>query len=281
MKAIKLSLIFGLILACIVGALYWSDIDPDDNIVITDNTIPELSKEINDGWKDAGHWDESLYKKYDNKLRQYEKHCDVATLFETNTRLAIETVDKTLTEEWQKAGCSKDVIDTHISALDTICRIDNRAGKDSRVKQLRAINNVYQQAYKVAHMSIGLKVLFNGATWNNFNNYAKGVRYKRDAILDDATYKSHLANISDIKNGLAGIDKRLGDARDSFYKQLASDIIARYKNADRTRENLINLRDMRRTYQIEYNKESEPLNKFIERFYNDVQRESRIQTEGR
>lgn len=273
MKAIKLSLTFGLILACIVGALYWSDIHKDNDVIIIDDTLSQLDKEIKDEWKDMGRWDEALYKNQHNKLKQYEKKCNVETLIETNTRLAIEAVDKTLTEEWQKAGCRKNVIDTHISALDTICRIDNRADKDNDVKKLRAINSVYQRAYKVAHMGIGLKVQFNGTTWNNFDNYAIGIRNKRDSILDNATYKSCLANIGDVKKGLADIDKRLSDAHNRFYIQLAEDIINRYRDADRTRENLDNLRNMRATYQKEY--DSKPLNRFIEKFYEDVKLSTR------
>lgn len=274
MKAIKLLITFVVLLALVYLAFH---IDPKpirhDLPDPPDETLKEMSKQIEQDWEQANDWNETVFEKHSDKLNQMRNDYSVGILVDMNTRLAVETVYKKLMDgEWKSESCREEIVDKYINALGVIIKADANAKDNNLVKMLYQVNDVYKKALRVSRIEIGLSPKFNGSSWNSFSEYSKNIKNRRDSINSNTIYKEHLSNVRDIKNGLANIDSRLSEARKDFYKSLAYAIISyfsRIPSFERNNSQLQTLQNVRNRYNGEYH-ENKNLNGFVKAFREDV-----------
>lgn len=269
MKAIKLILTFVVILGVIVGALFIFSGNGGEKLPpMDDNTLESYRTQFENDWKQKGDWDANLFNDHVTTVKQLSVDFSVEELRRYNTQLALELVHEKVFGEWGKATCSKNVVDRYINALNTITSTDNSARSDNLATQIRQVNTTYREALTVANLSVGLRPGFNGTSWNSYDNYEKGVKQRRDNVLQNSNYKQYLSNITSIKNGLNAIDGKLSNGRSSFYNNLASSIIAHFKSKERNYENLGALRSVRDKFNNESS--STALKAFVDQFAEEV-----------
>lgn len=275
MKAIKLLITFVVLLALVVLAFI---IVPKSTVSHDlpdppDETLKEMRIQIEQDWKQANDWDETVFEKHCDKLNQMRNDYSVGTLVDLNTRLAVETVYKKLMDgEWNSESCREKVVDKYINALGVISKADANAKDNNNVKKLYQVNNVYKKALSVSRIRIGLSPGFDGSSWRSFSAYSNSIKAKKASIESNVIYKEHLSNIREIKNGLANIDGRLSEARTMFYKLLANAITSYYSripSSERNNSQLQTLRNVRDRYNNEYSNNYN-LNYFVSAFYKDV-----------
>jgi len=269
MKALKLVLVFVLILGGIFGAFYFTTISDGSSLSSPDNTLfEETRNQIENEWTQRGDWDESLYTKNQDLVNQLGKDFNTVPLNELNTSLAVEIVYKKIFEEWKSSACSKAVVDKYYGATSFIISKDTKANTNNNVKKISQVYAVYINAYQLAHQSIGLTPRFNGETWNSYDDYYSSMMKKMNDMLNNSIYKEHLSNISAIKNGLNEIPGKLSEGKTRFYNALAQNIVNHYSRTpwdDRNKEEFNRLRLTIQKYKSEYGN-SELLNNFQEEY---------------
>lgn len=278
MKAIKLFLVFAVMLAAVVGIFKWLNHHGDNMRLFppSDDLLQEYQKDMEKKWREKADWDKDLFEKNEDRIRQLEKKYAVTALRDMNTRFAIEQIRTQLMSEWKSAGCQKQVVEKYVQAIGVVCQADSLAAADRNVQELKRINTVYCMALEVAHMKIGLTPNFDGRNWRSFDAYRNGVLQKKLGVLNDATYKRYLSGITEIKQGLNGIDQRLNNARSSFRVSLANSIIAHFKRIppyERTNEQRRLLSSLRERYREEFGENSN-LNSLVKQFRKDVDNNS-------
>lgn len=263
MKAIKLIIIFIVLLGGVVGAFFLLTDVEIDVLPSPSNTIYQsFSDEIKDDWKKKGDWDEKLFLRHCESISQLGTKSETGTLKDLNTTTGIEIVDRKIFDAWSSASCQKSTIEKYIQAIQVIEREDKNAETDVRVKKIRSVYATYCEAYRLAHQSIGLSPSFNGYSWNSYNNYAASVRGKRDHMLGNSIYKEHLSGILELKNGLNSIPDKLSAGKTHFYNALADRIISYYS---RTRGQLDNLRNVKSKFDQEFHKVGK-LDRFVDEY---------------
>ncbi len=258
MKAIKIILLFIVVLGGIMGAFFLSGKGHDDDIELSpvaDSTFDYYRQKFIKDWEDYGDWNDSLFMNHCYTVKQMRTGHDVSVLKDLNRRTATEMVSKKIFEQWASADCDKAQIDRYHRALSTIEREDEGAKNDSVVQKIRNVYKTYLSARNVAHRSIGLNPNFDGTRWNSFTDYSTNIIESRDGILRDRNYRAYLSNITELKNGLNSISVKLADAKKQFYRILADELITHYsqtlkENWDRTRLN--ELRNHKSRFESEY-----------------------------
>ena len=282
MKAIKLLITFVVLLALVYLAFR---IVPKPTVSHdlsdpSDETLKEVRTQIEQGWKQANDWNDTVFEKHCDKLNQMKDDYSVGTLVDMNTRLAVETVYKKLMDgEWKSESCREKVVDKYINALGVISKADTNAKGNNNVKKLYQVNDVYKKALSVSRIRIALSPGFDGSSWRSFSAYSDSIKAKKTSIESNSIYKEHLSNIREIKNGLANIDTRLSKARKDFYKSLADTIISYYSripSSERNNSQLRTLRNVRDRYNNEYHK-NDNLQNFVTAFYKNVKNNEKKQ----
>ena len=95
MKAIKLIIIFIVLLGGVVGAFFLL-LDGEKSVLPSpsDTTYQSFSDEIKDDWKQKGDWDEKLFLSHCETVRQLGGKYETGTLKDLNTTTAIEIVNR-------------------------------------------------------------------------------------------------------------------------------------------------------------------------------------------
>ena len=274
MKAIKLFLIFVVLLGGVLGAFYlFTKSDSRTLPPPLDTTYQTFRTQFEKDWEQVGDWDDNLFMSHCDLIQQLSRKFETKTLQDLNTQTAIEVVYKKIFDEWASSSCQKATIEKYIDAVKFIESKDVNANSDSNVRKIKNVYSTYLSAYDLAHKSIGLSPSFNGSGWNSFAKYRESMLDKRKTIWDDYNYKEYLSNISEIKNGLDAMTQKLSDARTRFYNNLATKIINYYSKIysdDRTRSELNSLRNVKTQYENEYSSNSD-LSSFARKFAEDVE----------
>lgn len=275
MKALKLIVVFAVLLGGVVGALYLSGDSSDDLPPLSDSTLPRYSDKMRQDWEEAGDWDEGLFNRNCELIAQLSKDYETTTLSNLNTNLAVEHIYDHLLELWASPSCQKSAVDAYIHAVSVIEGKDPGAARNPNVEQIKEVYAVYKQAWNLAHRAIGLSPDFDGRRWNSYDSYSSRMMSQRDAMLANVTYKSHLSRIEDIADGLANYPANLDYGRRRFYAKLAGEIKEHFGQtppAERTKDQLQELRAVYADYSSQWQSLSDDngMGGFLVEFNNDV-----------
>lgn len=275
MKALKLIILFLVMLACVIGGFYifTGGTGVEDLPPIDENTFAEYSQEFENEWKGVDDWDEETYKRHHETINQLSTDFSVEELRTFDRRLATEIISQKLFAEWDKADCDKKVIDKYINAVNTICHTEGDAAKnDPDIKLINEVNTTYRSALELAGKKIGLTPTFNGSSWNSYTDYKNKIQKQKSTIVGNNNYKEYLQNITAISDRFKKIDSELNDGRKRFYQSLADKIYNYYNKISaqkRTNSQLIQLRKARDKYEKEYASNSK-INTLAKKFASDV-----------
>lgn len=274
MKPLKLIIVFAVILAAVIGALFLMRDDPPITPPPDGNDYEMYSKQFAADWEQAGDWNEKLFRQNCETVRQlsnvYSKE-NTRTLGDLNTIKATTIVYDKIFAEWDKPACSFSVVKKYRDAVDVITKEDPKASTDKNITMIKDVYSTYTKARVLAGKAIGLSPSFSGRSWSpSFSAYSNGITSQRTAILSNANYKKYLSGISEIKNGLAAIPGKLSDARRRYYDALAQRIMSYYDNAERTSANNSDLRAVYSRYRSERGSDHGTLREFVVRFSNEV-----------
>lgn len=270
-KAVKLILVFVVVMAIVVGAflLASSENSGSGKGYSMDDVSATYAKEFEDKWKEANDWDYDLFMQNHSTINVLSKDHSVETLRDLNTLHATMLVHDNLIAEWKKSSCSEAKVSRYIHAIDTITKYDRKAASDNNIKELRRINSVYRRALTLARKNIGLQPQFSAPDhWNSFEKYEQSVMAERSSILGNSDYREYLQNITHLHSSLNAIEGKMATAKRQFYEHLADRIKSYYNNCTRTEDNLRTLSSVRDKYKRESGNEN--LNKFVQDFRNDV-----------
>lgn len=274
MKPIKLIITFVLILGGIVAAFhFFLKPDPTPIIVFDGTALQEYRKQFEDDWKNAGDWNEDMFKSHCDLIHQLEiQNYDVVALNDMNTATAVEVVYEQIFNEWKTPTCKRQKIDNYMKAIATIEQSEVNAASNPNVELIKQVNKVYLQAYNLSKKKLGLTPTFDGYNWNSYSSYASSVESQKSSILNNPEYKEYLNNITEISSGLSSISAKLSSGRASFYNSLALKIRSYYEDtprSERTRSDLSRLRNVISKYESEYSSNSS-LNSFARSYADDV-----------
>lgn len=274
MKPIKLIITFVLILGGIVAAFhFFLKPDPTPIIVFDGIALQEYRKQFEDDWKNAGDWNEDMFKSHCDLIHQLEiQNYDVVALNDMNTATAVEVVYEQIFNEWKTPTCKRQKIDNYMKAIATIEQSEVNAASNPNVELIKQVNKVYLQAYNLSKKKLGLTPTFDGYNWNSYSSYASSVESQKSSILNNPEYKEYLNNITEISSGLSSISAKLSSGRASFYNSLALKIRSYYEDtprSERTRSDLSRLRNVISKYESEYSSNSS-LNSFARSYADDV-----------
>ena len=157
MKALKIIIAFVLILAGVFSAFYFSTRVGEGSIAPPqDERFEDTRKQIQNEWEQRGDWDDTLYTKNLDLVTQLGVEFNTVPLKELNTSLAVEIVYKKIFDEWKSPTCQRAVVNKYYNAVSFIKSKDSDANTDNNVKLITQVYSVYNQAYNLAHQSIGL-----------------------------------------------------------------------------------------------------------------------------
>lgn len=247
MKALKLTLLFFVIVAGLLDAFYvlGNDGNGKKTSRADDKTFQEYRSQFSKDWENAADWNEQLYRTHCETLKQLSASRDVESLRDMDSKMATEIVNKKVFAEWKSAQCRKEVVDKYIGAVVVIESEDPNASADPVIKKIKQVDKVYRSAYSLAHQSVGLKPHFNGNGWSSYSSYESQMKRRQQDVLSNDAYKEYLCDIADIKNGLNSLPTKVSNAKDSYYNLLANQIYAYYSRISRTNRTNSELQGLR------------------------------------
>lgn len=274
MKAFKLFIIFLILLGAIIGVFFL--IFQDEVIKLpppTDDTYQTYRDQFEEDWKQKGDWDKDLYLSHCDMVNQLSTHFEAATLKDLSTKMASELVYIKIFDEWGKSNCNKATVDEYRAAVDVIKENDSNAKEDPNIIKILDVYSTYCSAYNLINKKLSWAPRFSDDDWPNFSTISGSVERERSSIIGNTNYKTYLANISYIKNGLNEIPDRLDNAKHNYYRLLAEKIIDEYSTIShhkRNREDLKKLQKLNSRFQKESNIKNNDLSRFVDHFEIDV-----------
>lgn len=240
MKALKLLLIFILLIGGILLAFTWNSLfpssDEEDFAEFNEININQKCSDIRKAWDNERFWNDSLYKsqKVDTEqcknLKRVNKEGYDAisnSIKEKATNKACDSYieilkdasiynDSLLTEQYKGVQCVKE---------------SEEMGDDDRIIKIEKINSLYKTAIAFVNSSHYLKPHFNTKrkSWNSFEKEQANLLSKANNIKADEMY-SFIANVP-------GLDEKLDEnylknvtdpQRSKFYRYLSKSIINYY-----------------------------------------------------
>lgn len=274
MKSIKLIFTFVLVLGGVVAAFYFATKQELPKIIEIDTaSLQEYRKQFEEDWKNAGDWNEEMFKSHCDLIHQLEiQNYDVVALNDMNTATAVEVVYEQIFNEWNTSTCKKQKIDNYMKAIATIEQSEVNATSNPNVELIKIVNKVYVQAYNLSKKKLGLTPTFDGSNWNSYSSYASSVESQKSSIQNNPQYKEYLNNITEISSGLKSISSKLSSGRANFYNSLALKIRSYYEDtprSERTRSDLNRLRNVISKYESEYSSNTS-LSYFARSYADDV-----------
>ena len=275
MKSVKLALIFIAILGGIVGIFLINnrEVDVDRTKRFGDPRLEELRTSIENGWKERTDWDQDFFIDNHKMINVNSRNFSVTTLRNFHTGQAVDIVHKKIFEHWSTAQCNKNNVDVYRNAITVICNTDKDAKSNPMVTEVINVYNVYTKALGLANSNFVPKSGFNGSTWKSYDSYKSEQKQAISSVLQNQHYRSSLANITSIRNGLNSAESRMSTGRTKYYENLANEIIAYYNKRERTNENLDKLFEINNTYRSQYT-QSQSLQNFIQNFAGSVYSQS-------
>lgn len=276
MKILKLVGLFVIIAGVIIGILFIKP--PGDegssNNGPNDMSLTEYKADFAKDWDEKHDWDEKIFRRHCREIKTLAKDYDVTELNDYNISEASDIVNEKIFSLWKSANCKKVDVDRYRAAVDTIVHYDAKMANNIGVKKIKEVYGVYADAYNFVIKPLSLSPGFNGTGWNNFKNYAEQQRAHKNRILANPSYKNHLSNITQIKDGLGNLDSRLSQAQRSFYIALENQIYAHYNripSSARDRSKLNQLSGVVSKYYAENPGGSARLRNLQNRFRKDVE----------
>lgn len=245
MKILKLLGIFIVVLGIIIGALYLksalTDSDSDDIKILLPDNASEQRVEMEDFWNRAEDWDakhfEAEYSHIQQCLRaNYIDHAAANQLSSLLCNLVINRMHSLQVGEYHKSDCNIGIVKGYMKGIDAVCQKLSSYNNDDRVRQLRAIEKLYDEISTFAKSSFipgnNLSENEDGShRWFDYDSYAKGRRQKAADYRSDSTYLQFLNNITALKNGITdeSVNSRLSKGKKSYGSALAKAIVAAYE----------------------------------------------------
>lgn len=234
MKTVKLAFIFVGILAVVAGVVYLSSLMNHDNDMVVDYT--EYGKEVLDKidreWQKGDDWSKEHFEDTRDYLSVREDKIGngYATLVEHFQVKALACLHEKTVNTFAEPACRKADADERKSDLELFKEAAPKQKEEPQLKTLEGIHEVYRRAYSLTYAKLGLSPAFNKekGSWNDYNKFDQNVRNRKDAVLKNTYYK-YVGGISEIKEGLVGIDGRLSKAKEEFVKNLVSEIESAYR----------------------------------------------------
>lgn len=245
-KILQIFLMFALIAGVVVAALLLSgggstvDVDIDNH-----GPMSKLQAEIEDSWKNSKAWDKELYDVNHTKIDMYAnqkmlKVNEAEVLKESNQNSALELIDSILMKEYGKSACNNTVVTANYEGIKYL---GDAGCTHADIAKHRSYYSTYTKIRSFIRRSAYLDVVYDteNGTWNSFDRHAASFISERDSYLNSSNYKSVLSGISELKNGLAGVDEKVKTQRQKFYSTLLNEIISHHQTLTRADENLSSL----------------------------------------
>jgi hypothetical protein len=274
MKAVKLILIFVVILAAVVGALWLipGGNDTDDSSEDKDQIVQEQEDNLESKFKDADQWNVALYNNVLSSLTYYKKELGsgYSSLKYRLNKSSLDRIYDEMLAEFSKANCSRMEIERYHSGLKMVTTDDNSLANEDEAKLLNATYSLYKTALGVAN-NIGLSVGFNKAakSWNNFQAYKQKKLAEKSAVKNSPYFK-YISNVNDVNAALNSLDGKLDAARNAFKSSLAQAIIHAYSGGEKSKSEFFALGQTRDKYKSEFG-DNEALKSFVISYYRELQ----------
>lgn len=239
---------------------------------ISNPTVRALQKELEEGWKARGGWDEAFFKKMWDKIDLISVDQPVATQRNYNTEEALRRIYDQVIEEWGRPNCNKVIVDGFVAAARLVQKTDSNAAGHQNITQIEQINKEYNKALTLVNSKFVPKVSFNGSTWKSYSSYEEDQRRIINNLKRSNNYIQYLSNIIALQNGLGepSLTNRFNAGRGTYYNNLSKSIRNHFEKKDRTPENLDKLFDVRNRYDNESPGDGGALSTFVGRFNNEV-----------
>lgn len=251
MKAIKLSIIFLVLVGGLILALNWESIikttSGDDDFLQEDLIdISAKCNEIRKAWEQCLDWDEGLYKSIKEDIDQSKS----MGLF---SREGYNTVNNTLRESAINKAC-----DGYLATLHNKTFSDSKLQKyyksvlfikkyeklddDLRVKDVEVRNELYRNIKQFVNRKHTILPKFNTekANWTSFVTLQSGILKSARNYRQNKLYIKEMTHIPDFESGLdeTNLKKSTNKQRGGFYRKLCSQIIDYFRNETPTPDNV-------------------------------------------
>lgn len=233
MKAIKLLLLFILILGVVVGALFLTGaLGVEEEVVRTDpETFNDQRDLLNKEWKNA-QWDINLYDRCSARIAQSKDKLnedDLKTLVDQLNEYAIPKLYTAMMEEFAKPGCDDKIIQSLSKDLTKLKdNAPGRENKDTMLITMTGTCKVYQDAISLCTKTISFNP-GNGVNWTPLETQKNNYRKQRDNIRSDK-YFGNIKNINRITEGLNNLETKMNVASKGFADRVADKILKAFSN---------------------------------------------------
>jgi hypothetical protein len=282
MKYVKLILIIAVVAGLIYGAFRM--IGPSSGSIKIDPTSPtllkDLKKKVDMDWNNASEWNQGVYERNIRDADTYHKDLDNISLGNydaligyTNEKVCGKLIEF-LNAEFALPNCSEEKILRMEGHIDYFVKKAPNMNNDSRIIAAKEKIKLYKNILAFGNKSFGLDPKFDmySGTWkNDFESYRNSQIDIRNGYRNNGYYKS-ISHITEVEEALSSAESRLNDARNSFAKKLSNQIIAAYKDVERTERNKEKLREIYNRYYDDRNgfKDGNKLYDFKKSFDREV-----------
>ena len=150
MKALKLIIVFVVILGGVVLAAYLAGGGPGIGISIGEQSdFDVLKNKISKNWTEKGDWDKETFDKNMQLINQSKNDLDgsAKTLYDQHYNEAVKIVYDKIIAQWASASCSQAVVNKYYGAITTIGsneQYKKRVASDANIAKIRKIYSVYK-----------------------------------------------------------------------------------------------------------------------------------------
>ena len=230
MKTIKICGIFIVIVAALVGILYFANGGSSGNNGKGGGDWTTHNKnKIDNKWKGVV-WDTKVYDDNVNILNVAQKKLKsgYSTLYEYNWNRAVTNLDSALMEEFAKTDCNRATVEKWYSGVKYIAA-DNLAKENPTVMKLQETYSLYCNILKLCNAPIVISPNFDVETgsWVYFSNYRKKKMILVNSYKDSKYYKN-IHKVKKINDGLKSIPDKLDSVEISFMRDLERQIEQAY-----------------------------------------------------
>lgn len=243
MKAIKLSIIFLVLVGGLILALNWESINKptSDDDFLQEDLIDISSKcnEIRKAWEECLDWDENLYK----SIREDIDQSKAMGMF---SREGYNTVNNTLRESATNKACdgylaalhnggifSDSKLQEYYKGVQSIKKHEN-LNDDLRVKNVEVRHELYTNIKRFVNSRHTIRPNFDAqnADWTSFATLQSRILDSARNYRQNKLYMEEMAHIPGFEGGLdeSSLKESTTAQRSSFYKDLCSQIIDYFRN---------------------------------------------------
>lgn len=262
MKALKLLLIFVVLVGGLFVALNWKSItttvmDNDDNFV--DKDLIDIGKEceeIRNAWGRCTEWDESLYTAQRADIDQSKS----MGMF---SREGYNTVNNALRESATNKACESYLACLHDTLFDSsklqqqydgvqFLKEHEQLENDPRVKEVEERHALYKKIDSFVRSPHYISPRFDAedADWTSFATYQNSILGTARSYRNNQVYTAEMTHIPGFRNGLSENHVRsvTNAQRSRFYEALSAQIINHFETDSVNQENANRLNDIYKTF---------------------------------